>query len=250
MNIKKTEKFLGLLMFLLILLPQITLASSISLFSSTSSVKPDKTFSLSIYVDPETTSSYTAQANIDFPANLVSIESFTYAASWFPISQPGYDSIDNVNGSMVKTAGYPGGFSSSTLFGTAVVKVKSAGSIDIYVNDKSYVLDVDSNNTLDTYGKVTITSSNPIVETPKTTVQAPSTVENNNTPTETTTNKIPTSTEKTNIDNKNANGSSNLDVSNVDNIQSKLNERIKSGKELTILSGMIIGIISAYIGLH
>lgn len=151
-----------LVLLLVIIIPQVSLASSVSLISSASVTEPDKTFTLSIYVNPESTVSYTAKTDISFPADLVSVESFTYAPTWLPIDKPGYDLIDNTSGKLIKTAGYPSGFSQETLLGTVVLKAKSAGVITISTDQESYVLDEDGNNTLNTYGSSSVTSYVPL----------------------------------------------------------------------------------------
>lgn len=159
----KKGLYLTLFLLLIMIVPQVSLASAISLRSSTKTIEPSKTFSVSIYVNPSSVASYTAQANIAFPADLVSVESFTYAASWFPINQAGYDLIDNSAGKVIKTAGYPNGFSTDTLLGTMILKSKKAGNVTISINKDSYVLDVDSNNTLNSYGTFSVTISSPVV---------------------------------------------------------------------------------------
>ena len=49
----------------------------------------------------------------------------------------GYDSIDNANGVLIKSAGYPAGFSSVTAFGTISFSAKKAGSGTIKVGNSS-----------------------------------------------------------------------------------------------------------------
>jgi hypothetical protein len=53
------------------------------------------------------------------------------------LSQPGYDSIDNTNGIMVKTAGYAGGITSLTPFGTITFTAKNSGSAPISIGSGS-----------------------------------------------------------------------------------------------------------------
>lgn len=161
---KNKEKFfVSLVLLLSILVPQISLASVISLRGASTKVEPTKTFTLSIYADPKSVPSYTAQANIKFPSDLVSVESFTYNSAWLPLTPSGYDLIDNTNGKLIKTAGYPNGFSTETLLGTAVFRSKKAGTVVISTEKESYILDIDSNNTLSTYGSFSITASTPVL---------------------------------------------------------------------------------------
>jgi hypothetical protein len=156
----------SVLILLVILIPKISLANSISLRSSSKNIEPSKNFSLLVYVDSSSSQSFTAQANIDFPADLISVESFTYSSAWLPINQTGYDIVDNTNGKLIKTAGYPNGFNSEILLGTIVFKSKKAGTVNIAVNNASYVLDMDSNNTLTNRGSFSINSSAPVITAP------------------------------------------------------------------------------------
>lgn len=171
----KKKSLVSLFLLLLIVVPQISLASAISLRSSTTKVEPTKTFTLSIYADPKSVASYTTQANIKFPADLVSLESFTYTSSWIEIKLSGYDLIDNINGKLIKTAGYPNGFSTETLLGTAVFRAKKAGTVVISTEKESYILDIDSNNTLNTYGSFSITAGTTVVAPPTNPTPPPTT---------------------------------------------------------------------------
>lgn len=159
-NIK--EKAFIVIILLLVMVPQVSLASSVSLKSPYFSTIPGNTYTVSVYINPESVTSYTAEVLIDFPTDLVSVESFTYAPSWMPINQPGYDLVDNTNGKIIKTAGYPAGFNQETLLGTLVLKAKKAGTITLSTSQESIVLDSDGYNTLDNYGSSTITSKVPL----------------------------------------------------------------------------------------
>jgi hypothetical protein len=160
------KKIIFIVFFLIIIIPKISTADTFSLRSSSKTVEPNKTFTLSVYVIPSNSSVYTAQANISFPTDLVSVESFTYASSWFPMNQSGYDLIDNTSGKLIKTAGYPNGFNKETLLGTLILKSKKAGLISISINKESFILDMDSNNVLNSYGSFSITSSSPVYVPP------------------------------------------------------------------------------------
>lgn len=179
-----SKKFftVSLFIFLVILIPKISFANSISLKSSSKNIEPGKNFSLLIYVDSTTSQSFTTQANIDFPVDLVSVESFTYSSAWLPVNQAGYDLIDNTTGKLIKTAGYPNGFNNEILLGTIVLKSKKAGTINITVNSNSYVLDMDSNNTLTSRGSFSINSVSPVIVPPVVKVETPKTVNTPKTP--------------------------------------------------------------------
>lgn len=148
MNLNK-NKICGLLILILflIIIPKVSSASFISLESSSKKIKVNETLNVSVYIDPTSSMVYTAQVAVDFPADLVSVESFEYASYWLPITQSNYDLIDNENGKLIKTVGYPGGFNKKMLLGTLVLKAKQAGNIDLSINKESFVLDIDNNNT-------------------------------------------------------------------------------------------------------
>ncbi|MGD9581975.1 MAG: hypothetical protein AB7V50_11425 [Vampirovibrionia bacterium] len=156
----KNKIFITIISFLIII-PQISIADSFSFKSVSKIIEPNKNFTLSVYVVPSVSNIYTVQANINFPADLVSVESFTYANTWFPMNQTGYDLIDNASGKLIKTAGYPSGFNKETLLGTVIFKAKKAGSISISINKESFILDMDSNNILNSYDSFSINSVTP-----------------------------------------------------------------------------------------
>ena len=60
------------------------------------------------------------------------------------LSQPGYDSIDNTNGVMIKTAGYTGGITSLTPFGTITFAAEKSGSGTITIGNGSQAFEKNS----------------------------------------------------------------------------------------------------------
>lgn len=156
----KKNIFISISLFLLVMIPNMTIANSFNLRSTSKTIEPNKTFVLAVYVNPPNLSNaYTVQANINFPSDLISAESFTYASAWLPMNQAGYDLIDNSTGKLIKTAGYPNGFNKETLLGTVIFKVKKAGAVSISINKESFILDMDSNNVLNNYGSFSIVSA-------------------------------------------------------------------------------------------
>jgi hypothetical protein len=63
-----------------------------------------------------------------------------------PVREPGYDSFSNTNGTLVRTGGYPDGFSGVTGFGSAVFVAKKSGSGTISFSDDSMALDANNTN--------------------------------------------------------------------------------------------------------
>jgi hypothetical protein len=93
------------------------------------------------------------------------------------LTQPGYDSTDNINGVLTKTAGYPSGFSGATTFGTITFYAKKAGTGTIKIGNSSLAFESSSqsaitgNGTAFTVSAVTVAPTQtteqvtPVVET-------------------------------------------------------------------------------------
>ena len=97
----------------------IAFASTVDLSPTTVNVEPDKTFTVQIYINPQS-ATYSAKVELKYPADLLKVNSFTINDSWMALKQSGYDAIDNVSGTLLKSGGYPGGFTNKILFGTVV----------------------------------------------------------------------------------------------------------------------------------
>lgn len=159
----KPFRFFTVSMFaLLVALP--AYAATLALSPTTISVVKGQNVSIVISVDPAGSKLYTVKSSISFPASLLEMTSFTQSAGWVPLSMPGYDSVDNTNGTVVKTAGYPGGFSNATTFGTLVFRAKESGTATISVANTSFAYDAQSKNTISgTQGSSVITVTAPVV---------------------------------------------------------------------------------------
>lgn len=146
---KKTISKIFLLALAGVLFSDTALAATNISFSATKiKVVKGQNFTLGLIVDPAGSPNYTVKVKLNFPADLVRIKSFTFEPGWFPLSQPGYDLIDNQKGILIKTAGYPGGFSDSTKFGTITFSAKKSGQGTISLADGSFVLDAENKNVL------------------------------------------------------------------------------------------------------
>ncbi|MFA6414787.1 MAG: cohesin domain-containing protein [Candidatus Paceibacterota bacterium] len=148
------------------------LAASISLSPTTVSVHAGDTFNVSVTADPASIKLYSVRANVSFDPSLVQVTNFSFASTWISISQPGYDSIDNANGTLVKAAGYPGGFTSATKLGTITFKAIKTGTAAITSTNSSLLLDSVSKNQISgTQGGVSVSIASapttPVKTTPK-----------------------------------------------------------------------------------
>ena len=123
-------------------------AASLSLSPVNVNVTEGQNFSVVIAVDPQDVKNYTVKVELEYPADLVEAKSFTLGSDWMALSQSGYDLIDNTNGVLVKTAGYPGGLSSAATFGTVSFLAKKAGDGIIKIASDSIVLNEENQNVL------------------------------------------------------------------------------------------------------
>src|SRR3989338_1701750 len=148
-------------------------AAVIGLSSATSVASKGATFSVTVSADSSGEKAYTVRANLSFDPTLLEFVSWSFAPKWLVLSQTGYDTEDNVKGILVKTAGYPGGITSSTVLGTAVFRTKLAGTATVAAGADSLILDKTNKNLLlGGQGSVRVTISSPAAPT----TPAPSTV--------------------------------------------------------------------------
>jgi len=91
---------------------------------------------------------YTAQVELKYPSDLFKFETFSYNNKWVPVIRSVYDEADNGDVSIIKTAGYPGGFTEPEVFGVAIFTAKRSGTGTIIFGNNSFILDAYNNNTL------------------------------------------------------------------------------------------------------
>lgn len=142
------------LLCLLLLLPLSATAASLSLTPSAVSTAPGRSFTLDIVANPSNaTSSLLAtitsiRAHVAFDPRIVQETSFSFAPGWLALPEPGYDTIDNADGTAIKTAGYPGGITRSTPFGSMTFRViaPAAGKTLVVIAGDTEMLDGESVN--------------------------------------------------------------------------------------------------------
>jgi len=163
-----------------ILVALVLAATSVSLLPTNVNVTSGKSFNVTISVNPQGVANYTEKIELTYPADVLEVRGFNFSGSWMPLSQSGYDLIDNTNGVLLKSAGYPGGLSSSATFGTVSFYAKKTGSAVIKLGGGSLALDANNQNVISGAPEVSITVSAPasVPATPKTpTVETPATPE-------------------------------------------------------------------------
>ncbi len=116
-------------------------ATALSLSPTSINVTQGQNFNLVVAINPQGVKNYTVKIELQYPADLLEVKTFTLANNWMALSQQGYDLIDNENGLLIKTAGYPGGVSEPITFGTISFSAKQTGSGIIKIGNNSLVLD-------------------------------------------------------------------------------------------------------------
>jgi hypothetical protein len=152
-------------------------ATALSFSPATVNVKENESFSLTVKVDPQGIKNYTVKLELSYPADLLKVDSFNFGGGWMAIPQPGYDLIDNTNGLLVKTGGYPVGLDSVANFGTISFSAKKAGSGTIKTTGNSMALDSQNSNLLSGNPQASVTIEKKVqVVTPKVTGEVKKTV--------------------------------------------------------------------------
>ena len=113
-----------------------------------------------VWVDAEEEKMVTVKAALAYPPALLEFVSFTQASGWFPLAAPGYDVVEA--GSVVKTAGFPGGFMGSKEFGTAAFRAPAAGEVAVSLSSgSSIVFNAQGVNKLTEVGSATLAVTMP-----------------------------------------------------------------------------------------
>jgi hypothetical protein len=112
-------------------------ATTASITPTSVKVVAGQQFNVVVAVNPNGTSDYAEQLQINYPASLLQVTAFNIGSNWMSLTQPGYDSVDNTNGVLIKTAGYAGGINSLTPFGTITFTAEKSGSGTITIGDGS-----------------------------------------------------------------------------------------------------------------
>lgn len=123
-----------------------------------------ESFNIFVSINPQEIKNYTIKMELDFPADLLRVESFEFTDNWLALPEIGYDLIDNNNGKLIKTAGYPGGISAKDNFGVISFVALKTGEGVVKTGDNSLALDMDNRNVIDKKGEISFNiESRPIV---------------------------------------------------------------------------------------
>lgn len=91
---------------------------------------------------------YTVRAALRYPHDLLELKTVAYNNDWVPVIRPGYDEVNREDGTLIKTAGYPGGFAAQKVFAVMEFTAKKSGTGTIIFDDRSFVLDAGNRNIL------------------------------------------------------------------------------------------------------
>jgi len=147
-------------------------ATTASLSPASMSVAPGEKFIVIISVNPQGTANYAEKLEVNYPSDILEAASFTLGDKWIAMTAAGYDSTDNINGVLIKTAGYPSGFSSSAVFGTVSFTAKKAGSGTIKIGNSSLAFQASAQSAI-TGNETTFVVTAPVVPIPKPEVKTP-----------------------------------------------------------------------------
>lgn len=137
-------------------------AGTLSLTPANVNIRQGQIFNAVVSLNPQGVKNYTVKLELKYPADLLEVKSFTFSDKWMPLSQTGYDLVDNAGGTMIKTAGYPGGATSVATFGTVSFVVKKSGNGTISVGNNSQILDATNANVLNGSSQISVVVSTPI----------------------------------------------------------------------------------------
>jgi len=157
----------------------VTLVSAVpAMAATTASLSPvsvkavaGRSFTLTVAVDPQGAGNYAEKLEIDFPAENLEVTSFVLSNNWIALPGSSYDVIDNTNGVLIKTAGYPGGILGAATFGTITFHTKKSGSGIIKIGNSSSAFEVNTQSAITGSGTAFVVSAAASASSKKVSVQ-------------------------------------------------------------------------------
>jgi hypothetical protein len=108
---------------------------------------------------------YSAEVALQASATNLKLVSFQFADEVLPLKQAGYDVFNRTTGQMIKTAGFAGGITGTSLFGTLTIAPTAAGQANLEVVAPSQLLNDQNKNSLTNFAKLSFNLKNPEVVT-------------------------------------------------------------------------------------
>ena len=141
----KKNSIVFIIMFILSLGGTLTaFANTIAILSPETVIRGiDVEFDVTITIDTKDVENFTEKVEINFPSDLLEIQSFTFADTWMALPSDEYSLIDNENGTLIKTGGYPGGVTGSVEFGTITFKTLKEGNGFIELGNGGLAFEID-----------------------------------------------------------------------------------------------------------
>lgn len=143
---KKYFAVVGMLVAGIVAGAPVLAATSVKLTPAAVKTNAGQVFTVPVVVDPQGVKNYTVKVMLNYPADLLEVRSFTFSSRWMPVTQSGYDLVDNSNGILIKTAGYPQGFSANAQLGTVTFRAKKAGTGTVSLAEGTTALDQANQN--------------------------------------------------------------------------------------------------------
>ena len=180
------KKIIKLFVLSVAFLPAFALATTnVNLSSVKTNVNAGDIFTVNVTVSPSGEIVYTSKVVFNYNSSLLEATSFSFAPIWLPLSQPGYDSMDQTNGVIIKTAGYPSGMTSAKTFGAITFRAKQSGTATISVAKSTEIYDANNKNIFSgnpgavsiNVSKTEVAPVKEVVNTTKATVLTPKTSE-------------------------------------------------------------------------
>lgn len=122
-------------------------ASGFVLSDNEINVKKGNVVSVDVYLSLDETS-YTFSFSMSFDKKILKVENWKGEEGLMNILVPDYDLIDNSNGEIIKTAGFPGGANGLKKIGIITFVAKEDGKANFTVNEKSFILNENGENIL------------------------------------------------------------------------------------------------------
>ncbi len=158
-KIIKKSMAIKVILIAIVFIPVIASAGTSVSLSGNAVRNVGETFTVSISLNPQE-KIYTAKVEINFPASNLEVVGFNFGPNAMPLSQSGYDLVDNNKGIIIKTAGYSGGIDNAQNFGSITFRAKKAGEGVISVSSNSQIYDENNENVLGSKGSLSFTIKN------------------------------------------------------------------------------------------
>jgi hypothetical protein len=159
----KFAVFLGILFA--VQFPLVVSAATFSLSPAKVTIHKGESFSVSVGVNGATDVS-TVQMNAQFTPGILRFSGWSGNDAWMALKTADADSFSNTSGTLLKTSGFPGGFSGSKNFGRATFVGNEVGEGTVTLSSNSFIYNNANENTFAPGNAVSVTVLPPVVKEP------------------------------------------------------------------------------------